>query len=138
MKDNSLKTGTYLRNILEQDSDFQQLITIDKVVPIIALPDTKYPIVTYTRENIYPQYTKAAPTGGWSNDLQYTFRVYTGIDSTAYDLGIDIANAIRNALEWTTYKDEDLIIHPIELISSTEYFADDSYVQQLTFKIVAE
>jgi hypothetical protein len=138
MKDNSLKTGTYLRNILAQDSDFQQLITIDKLVPIIALPDTKYPIVTYTRENIYPQYTKAAPAGGWSNDLQYTFRVYTGIDGNAYDLGIDIANAIRNALEWTTYKDEDLVIHPIELISSTEYFADDSYVQQLTFKIVAE
>lgn len=138
MTDNSLKVGTYLRNILVNNAALMNVITADKIFPIVALPDTKYPYVTYTRDNVFPNYTKAAPVGGWSNQLQFTFRVYTGYEGNAHDIGEDIANKIREALEWVQYKDNDIVIHPIELISATEYFADDSFCQQLTFKIIAE
>lgn len=135
MRDNSLKAGTYLRTILLQNADLMNVISGDKIFPIVAPPETTYPIITYTRDNIFPQYTKAAPCGGWSNSVQVTYRIYTGND---HDSGEDIANELRNALEWVSYKDNDIKIHPIELISATEFFNDDSYCQQLTFNVTVE
>lgn len=135
MRDNSLKAGTYLRTILLQNADFMSVISGDKIFPIIAPSETTYPIITYTRDNIYPQYTKSAPCGGWSNSVQVTYKIYTGND---HDSGENIANELRNALEWVSYKDNDIKIHPIELISATEYFNDDSYCQQLTFNVTVE
>lgn len=135
MIDNSLLTGTYLRTILSQNAELMNVISADKIFPIIAPPDTTYPLITYTRDNAYPQYTKAAPCGGWTNSIQITYKIYTG---TYHDLGEEIANKLRNALEWAQYKDNNIEIHPIELLSATEFFNDDSYCQQLTFNITVE
>lgn len=135
MTDNSLLAGTYMKGLLSSDSDFIALVGEDKVFPIVCPADTLYPYVTYTRDNIYPQYTKAAPVGGWTNNVSITYRVYTGDN---HDSGEAIANALRNALEWNSYKDEDIVINPIQLASAVEFYNEDGFCQQLTFSTQVE
>ncbi len=134
--DNSLMIGTYLKNILSQDEGFTSVLSADKIYPIIVTDaNINYPYVTYTRDNIFPQYTKAAPYGGWSNNVSITYRVYSGKN---HDLGEEIANKLRQALEWTEYEDDNIKINPILLASSVEFFNEDGFCQQLTFSTQVE
>ena len=127
-----------MRGLLEADSDLMEVIPASKIFPLVVGENVKYPYITYVRDNIYPQYTKAAPCGGWTNSVSITYRVYTGFDGSAHDLGEDLANRLRNALEWNSYQDEDIKIHPIELSSAIEYFSEDGFCQQLTFTTQVE
>lgn len=133
--DNSLMTGTYMKRILSDSADFTSVLSVDKIFPIVCPADTNYPYITYTRDNILPQYTKAAPYGGWTNNVSITYRVYTGND---HDLGEEIANKLRQTLEWTEYQDDGIRINPILLVSSLEFFNEDGFCQQLTFSTQVE
>ena len=63
------------------------------------------------------------------NDLSFTVIVV----SDDYVQSLDIANAVRHALESYRYKDEIINIHPIKLLSATEETIEDAYIQRMNY-----
>lgn len=142
--DNSLKTGQYFLKFLEENAELMQLLGTpnntrsgqnSKIFPLIAKEGTQYPLVIYTRDGINTQYTKPMyPVGGWDNIVTISYKIY----SDKYDEALEIANLMRNILEGKNYKDTDIVINHVELVSSYESFVEDAFVQSLTFSTRVE
>ena len=126
MIDNSMLTGKYLWKIVTEDEEVKKLIPANKVKPLLAVADTTFPFVVYSRDALIPYYTKDMLSG---NELTFTFIVV----SDKYESGLTIANAVRNALECKRYKDENIHIHPIKLTSLYEETVEDAFLQRMTF-----
>lgn len=126
--DNSMLTGKYLWKIVTEDEEVKKLIPPAKVCPLMALADTTFPFVVYSRDALVPEYTKDMLS---SNNLTFTFITVTN----KYEDGVVIANAIRNALECKYYKDEDIYIHPIKVTALYEETVDDAFLQRMTFNM---
>lgn len=140
LMDNSLKTGQYFLSFLESNAELMQMLGCQgaqqsKIFPLIAKEGTPYPLVVYTREGITTKYTKPTyPMGGWDNTVSISYRIY----SDKYDEALEIANLIRNILEGKSYKDQNIVINHVDLISCYEAFAEDAFVQTLTFSTMVE
>lgn len=133
MKDNTILIWQYLRPLLVNDENLQAAMNINSIYPLVAPEGTEYPFIIFSRDNVIPQYTKSF-MGGWENSIIISVRVY----SNDYSQSINIANIVRNALEWQEVDNQDIKIHPIELQSCYETFNDDGFCQTLTFNVIAE
>jgi hypothetical protein len=58
--------------------------------------------------------------------------------SNDYEQSIDIASAVRSALEWQQYRDEDIYIPDITFVEIAEDNLEDMYLQTLVLKIQIE
>lgn len=123
--DNSLLTGKYIKEFISENEEVLKIIPADKVVPLYAEPDTTFPFVVYTRE-IVPEYTKDILTGN-----AVTFNV--AVVSNDYVQSLELANAVRNAIEGHYYKDEYITIGVIHVSNAYEDTVSDAYIQRLTF-----
>jgi len=130
--DNSLLTGQYIVQVLNDNEDLTTLLGEGKIFPLIAKTDTTYPFIIYERSAITPIYTK---TFGQDNNVQITFRIY----AEEYDQGLQITNLVRNILERQTINFPNIIrINDIRLGSTNEQFTDDAFLQTLTFTTQVE
>lgn len=125
--DKSLLSGKYLAKFITENEDVLKIITADKVYPIYAEPDTTFPFVVYTRDLI-PEYTKDILT-----ENTVTFNV--AVVSNEYVQSLELANAVRNAIEGHYYRDEDITIDVIKLTNAYEDTASDAYIQRMTFSM---
>lgn len=123
--DNSLLTGKYLAKFITENEEVLKIITKDKVFPMYAEADTTFPFVVYTRDLI-PTYTKDILT-----DNTVTFNV--AAVSNDYVQSLELANAVRNAIESHYYKDDDITISTIKLNNAYEDTVSDAYIQRMTF-----
>ena len=83
------------------------------------------------------QYTKDIEIGhvGWWNTVQYTISCV----SNDYIQCIELANAVRHAVETYRWKTQDIYIHPIQLQNVVEYTTDnDTFVEELQFECIVE
>lgn len=124
--DNSIIAGKYLRKILIENEELMELISANKIFPLLANADTTFPFIVYSRNNITPVYTKDILT---DNNAVFTVIVV----SDKYTESLDIANAVRHSLEGYRYKDEIINIYPIKLDSISEETMDDAYIQRMMF-----
>lgn len=132
--DNSILVGKYLYSILSQDAGVTSLVDPDKILPLLAMGqedngefvDIKFPFITYTREDITPVYTKDYLT---DNIVKFTILC---VDKD-YINSLDVANAVRHALECKRYSDENIKIFSIKLESIQEDLIENAYVQTLHF-----
>ena len=124
--DNSIIAGKYLRKILIENEGLMELISANKIFPLLANADTTFPFIVYSRNNITPVYTKDILT---DNNAVFTVIVV----SDKYTESLDIANAVRHSLEGYRYKDEIINIYPIKLDSISEETMDDAYIQRMMF-----
>ena len=130
--DNSLKTGQYMVEVLNDNQELISILGEGKIFPLVAKNDTLYPFVIYEREAVSTVYTKEI---GHDNTVQINFRVY----SDQYDQSLDIANMIRNILERKTINFPDNIkINDIRLLATYEQFSEDGYVETLAFTTQVE
>ena len=128
--DNSILAGKYLRRFLIENTELSSLIDTKKIYPLIANADTTFPFIVYSRTNLAPEYTKDL-----LSDNQVTFAVI--VVSDKYTESLDIANAVRHALEGYRYKDEIIDIYPFKLDSITEETLEDAYIQRMSFSFSA-
>ena len=133
MKDNTILIWQYLRPLLVENTELQAAMNTNSIFPLVAKEGTEYPFIIFSRDNVIPQYTKPL-MGGWDNSIVISVRVY----SNDYSQSINIANIVRNALEWKQIENQDIKIHPIELQSCYETFNEDGFCQTLTFNVIAE
>jgi len=95
----------------------------EKIFPLVANPNTTFPFLVYRRVSYNPQSNK-----------DYTGEIIIiemNIATESYQEGVDIANQVADILQG---KKTD-IIERIELINVYEMFLQDTFIQNLQFKI---
>ena len=137
--DNSLKISRYVQQILEEDRDVISILGTDshKIFPMLQPDNLTFPFVVHSRTGIQTEYTKDIEYGkvGFWNKVQFT----DSCVSDKYVECIELANVVRHALELYRWKDEDIYIHPIELVTAVEYTTEqDAFVQELQFQAIVE
>ena len=138
MADNSLLISKYIQKALEDSQEVKAILGNDqhKIFPLLQ-PDTlAFPFIVHSRNNLTVRYTKDAGLGyGWDNEITYTVSCV----SNEYVQCLELANAVRHSLETYHLKDENILIHPIELINVTEYTVEnDAFVEELQFRMLVE
>lgn len=132
MIDNSILTPLYIQAILEENEDVRNAIGADykkKIFPLQQPQDIKFPFIVYQRNSITPQYNKDYM--GWTNMVQFEI----GCVSNNYIQSLNIANAVRHAVEWYRWKDKDINITRINVDSINESIINadtgDVFVQSI-------
>lgn len=138
MADQSLLIPKYIQQILEENNEVKAILGENeyKIFPLQQPAELSFPYIVHARNSLTVHYTKDIIRGwGWDNEVQYTVKCV----SDDYIQGIELANATRHALEAHGYNDDDIRIHPMELIAATEYTVDENeFVQELVFKFFVE
>ena len=124
--DNSILVSKYIRRFLVENEEVQGLIDVNKIFPLIANADTTFPFIVFQRSNLMPIYTKDILT-----ENQITMVII--VVSNDYIQSLDLANAVRHALEGNVYRDNDIVISAMKMESITEETLEDAYIQRMVF-----
>lgn len=135
MTDNSLLCSKYVQKILEDNEEVKAILGDEqhKIFPLLQ-PDTlTFPYIVHSRSSLTVQYTKSLAAGiGWVNEVVYSIKCV----SDDYIQCIDLANAVRHAVEGYRIRNENICIEPIQLIQASEYPWDDNcFVEELQFRL---
>lgn len=109
----------------------------NKIFPLLQPANLSFPFIVHARTGITVNYTKDIEYGnvGWYNIVNYTVSCV----SDDYVQCIELANAVRHSVETYRWRDEDIYIHPIQLLTVAEYTTDnDAFVQELQFQCMVE
>ena len=120
----SLQIGKAIYHILSNDTDVVDRVK-NKIYPLIADVDTTFPFIIYKRTGITPADSK--------DRFIYSEDVYVDvvIASDKYNESIEIADLVRSALLKGGYDG----IKDINLTDADEDYIEDTFIQNLTFKI---
>lgn len=121
----SLSAGEIIRAVLTQDEAVSSLTT--KVFPVVA-DEARLPYIVYRRSNLE------------QTPLKSTHSVDTvGIEvlcfTEQYTQGVELAEAVRAALDGKQAESDGLVMRSCYLTDSEEAWQDDAFVQQLVFTI---
>ena len=123
----SLQIGKAIYHILSNDTDVVDRVQ-NKIYPLIADVDTTFPFIVYKRTGIAPADSKD----------RFVFDEDVFVDivvaSDKYNESIEIADLVRAALLKGSYDG----IKDIELIDADEDYFEDTFIQNLTFKLQKE
>lgn len=139
MADNTILISKYVQSILENNEEVRAIVGTDehKIFPLLQPETINFPYITHSRNSLTVTYTKDIEFGpiGWTNTIQYSVKCV----SNDYIQCIELANAVRHAMETYRWRTDDIYIHPIQLYNVSEYmYAEDVYVNELMFTIKAE
>lgn len=136
--DNSLLITKYVQQILEEDEGVRAIIGNDqkKIFPLLQPDNLTFPFIVHARNGIQIDYTKDVGLRlGWTNTVQ----ISVACVSDKYSEAVELANAVRHAMEGYVWRDESIFIHPIELFSAAEYTTEyDAFVEELQFQCVVD
>ena len=120
----SLQIGKAIYHILSNDTDVVDRVQ-NKIYPLIADVDTTFPFIIYKRTGITPADSK--------DRFIYSEDIYVDIviASDKYNESIEIADLVRIALLKGGYDG----IKDINLTDADEDYIEDTFIQNLTFKI---
>lgn len=124
--DNSILVSKYIRRFLVENEEVQGLIDVNKIFPLIANADTTFPFIVFQRSNLMPIYTKDILT-------ENLITMVIIVVSNDYIQSLDLANAVRHALEGNIYRDNDIVISAMKMESITEETLEDAYIQRMVF-----
>ena len=95
----------------------------DKVFPLIANPNTTFPFLVYRRIGYQPR-----------NNKDYVGEIVTmefNVASESYNESVDIANSVADILQGQ----ETQLIEDIQLVNVSEMYLQDTFIQNLQFRI---
>ena len=120
----SLQIGKAIYHILSEDTGVVDRVQ-NKIYPLIADVDTTFPFIIYKRTGITPADSK--------DRFSYSEEVYVDvvIASDKYNESIEIADLVRSALTKGKYDG----IKDIQITDADEDYLEDTFIQNLTFKI---
>ena len=137
--DNSILISRYVQQILEESEEVRAILGNDqhKIFPLLQPDNLSFPFIVHSRNSISVTYTKDIEymRGGWTNEINYIVSCV----SDNYIQCLELANAVRHAMETYRWKDEDIYIHPIKVNYITEYTTEqNAFVQEIQFNITVE
>lgn len=109
--------------LLSKDEELSKSVS-GQIYPLIAKANTSFPFVIFKRNNLSPTYTKDI-------NVSDTVSVSISIVAKEYFESVEITERVRTILENKRTQE----IRSIRLLSATEDFVDDAYVQELEFEI---
>ncbi len=140
MSDNTILISKYIQSILENNQEIKAILGENehKIFPLLQPDNLSFPFIVHSRSSLNVKYTKDieyTSEFGWTNTIQYIVSCV----SDDYEQCIELANAVRHAMETYFLKNDDIFIHPIRLQNVSEYTTDSNiFVQELMFTIFAE
>lgn len=142
MEKTSLSAGNVIYKILAGNEAVTGKAT--KVFPVAA-DNAILPYVAYRRSRMEQTAEKGrANPYPASPDSPYQSRGRVGADTVyvevncygaTYAESVELAEAVRGALDGARYESDGLVMRCCMLSESQEYYEDDAYVQELVFKV---
>lgn len=126
MKKTALSAGEIIRKILAEDKEVKRIAT--KVFPV-AIDKAILPYVAYRRVGIEHNPLKMGHTGADTAEIEINCYADT------YERSIELAEAVRAALDYEQYRGEEMILRSCTMINASEVFDNDAYVQGLVFRV---
>lgn len=121
----SLSAGEIIRAVLVEDPEVAARTT--KVYPVVA-DEAKLPYVVYRRTQLEQDATKGRRG---ADTIGIEVLCYT----EQYTPGVELAEAVRDALDGKQAEVDGLVMRSCHLSDSEEAWQDDAYVQQLVFTV---
>ena len=121
----SLSAGEIIRAVLTSDPEVTA--RAKKVYPVVE--DTaELPYVVYRRTQL-----EQGPVKGRRGNDNVTIEVLC--DTKGYTEGVELAEAVRDALDNKTAESDGLVMRSCYLTDSEEAWQDDAYLQVLVFNV---
>ena len=121
----SLSAGEIIRTMLIEDSEVAGRVT--KIFPVVE-DKAELPYIVYRRTQLEQVPTKA---GRGADTVGIEILCYT----KGYTEGVELAEAVRGALDGAQGESDGLVMRSCYLADSEEAWQDDAYVQQLVFNV---
>lgn len=137
--DNTIQIGRCLQEILSNDATILSIVgqAPNKIFGMKMPTELIFPFVHYERTGLMPTYTKdnRAQISGWTDTVWFSI----GCCSDKYEQSIDLANAVRHAVEGYYWHEAGFMwFDPIEIVNVLEYEASGMFVQEIQIKIEAQ
>lgn len=127
MSKTSISAGYIIAAILDSNEALQEL-GITGVFPIVSEKDAILPYISYQRTGLVQQ---PAKTGKGADTAQLTITCF----AADYEGSLQIAEAVREALDGMTAEYDEMRMRSCVLENSTEDWANDAYIQELVFSV---
>ena len=121
----SLSAGEIIRAMLIEDSEVAGRVT--KIFPVVE-DKAELPYIVYRRTQLEQVPTKA---GRGADTVGIEILCY----KKGYTEGVELAEAVRGALDGAQGESDGLVMRSCHLADSEEAWQDDAYVQQLVFNV---
>ncbi len=122
----SLSAGSIIRDILLKDAEVRK--RTNKVFPIV-IDQAQLPYILYRRASLEQNPTKAGYPGADTVVIEVV--CYT----EKYADGIELAEAVRAALDGKQGEKDGVVMRSCVLSDSEEGYDSDAYAQQLVFRV---
>ena len=121
----SLSAGEIIRAMLIEDSEV--MARANKVFPVVE-DSAELPYIVYRRTQLEQDPTKGRRG---ADTVGIEILCYT----KDYTEGVELAEAVRGALDGAQGESDGLVMRSCYLADSEEAWQDDAYVQQLVFNV---
>ena len=121
----SLSAGEIIRAMLIEDSEV--MARTNKVFPVVE-DNADLPYIVYRRTQLEQDPTKR---GRGADTVGIEILCF----SAGYTEGVELAEAVRGALDGKQGETDGLVMRSCYLADSEEAWQDDAYVQQLVFTV---
>lgn len=121
----SLSAGKIIRAMLIEDSEV--MARANKVFPVVE-DSAELPYIVYRRTQLEQDPTKGRRG---ADTVGIEILCYT----KGYTEGVELAEAVRGALDGAQGESDGLVMRSCYLADSEEAWQDDAYVQQLVFNV---
>ena len=122
-----LQTGKAINALLSANEDVTRMVC-DRIYPLVSKVDCEFPFIVYQRMSVVPSYTK---DGLIAEEQNYNITVL----ADTYSESVELADAVRDALELERGTFAGQRIRNIKLTSVNESWVSDTYVQELNFTL---
>lgn len=120
----SLSAGAIIRAVLLEDAEVAA--RTNKIFPV-ATDCAELPYILYRRTSLSPNPQKSGQPG--ADEIQVEVICFT----ERYGEGVELAEAVRAALDQVDAEHNGLRMRSCYLLDSEEAYQDDAFVQQLVF-----
>lgn len=121
----ALSAGLVIHEVLSEDSGVASAVT--KIFPVMT-DSARLPYIAYRRNGLDPIITKAGHI--------HRVRIEILCMSERYSQGVEIAEKVKAALDGKRIVgDSGLVINICTLVDAVESWAEDAFVQSLTFEM---
>lgn len=120
----SLSAGAIIRAVLLEDAEVAA--RTNKIFPV-ATDCAELPYILYRRTSLSPNPQKSGQPG--ADEIQVEVICFTD----RYGEGVELAEAVRAALDQVDAEHNGLRMRSCYLLDSEEAYQDDAFVQQLVF-----
>ena len=127
MKKTSLSTGSIVYDLLSRDAEVSARAT--KIYPVVA-DEARLPYIVYRRSRL-----EHAPAKPWGAD---TVQVDVLCYAAAYSESVELAEAVRAALDYQKGEAGGIRMRSCTLADSSEDWTGVAYLQVLNFNIKIE